>query len=107
MKEKVEIVNVSNAKLLYINKTLESDSLNERQKKQIVEALTKAHTVEEAKTIYETLQSTVAAKSVPQSLSEAINRQSGRSSTLPRRSRQKESLNESALTRMQRLAGIK
>jgi hypothetical protein len=107
LKDKLEESVVTNAKLLYSNRVLISASLNERQKKQIVEALTKAHTVEEAKTIYETLQSTVAAKSVPQSLSEAINRQSGRSSTLPRRSRQKESLNESALTRMQRLAGIK
>ena len=108
LKDKLEESIVTNAKLLYSNRVLISASLNERQKKQIVEALTKAHTVEEAKTIYETLQSTVAAhKSAPQSLSEAVNRQSGRSSTLPRRTPEKESLNESALTRMQRLAGIK
>ena len=108
LKDKLEESIVTNAKLLYSNRVLISASLNERQKKQIVEALTNAHTVEEAKTIYETLQSTVAGnKSAPQSLSEAINRQSGRSSTLPRRTPQKETLNENALSRMQRLAGIK
>ena len=108
LKDKLEESIVTNAKLLYSNRVLISASLNERQKKQIVEALTKAHTVEEAKTIYETLQSTVAAKkSAPQSLSEAVNRKAGRSSTLPRRKPERETLNESALTRMQRLAGIK
>jgi len=108
LKDKLEESVVTNAKLLYSNRVLISASLNERQKKQIVEALTKAHTVEEAKTIYETLQSTVAGnKSAPQSLGEAINRKAGRSSTLPRRKPERQSLNESALTRMQRLAGIK
>ncbi len=108
LKDKLEESVITNAKLLYSNRVLISASLNERQKKQIVEALTKAHTVEEAKTIYETLQSTVAENSsAPQSLSEAISRQAGRSTTLPRRSPKKENLNESALTRMQRLAGIK
>ena len=108
LKDKLEESVVTNAKLLYSNRVLISASLNERQKQQIVEALTKAHSVEEARTIYETLQSTVAAnKSAPQSLSEAINRKAGRSTTLPRRAPKKESLNEGALTRMQRLAGIK
>ena len=108
LKDKLEESIITNAKLLYSNRVLISASLNERQKKQIVEALTKAHTVEEAKTIYETLQSTVAAqKSAPQSLSEAVNRKAGRSSTLPRRKPERETLNESALSRMQRLAGIK
>lgn len=108
LKDKLEESVITNAKLLYSNRVLISASLNERQKKTVVEALTKVRTVEEAKTIYETLQSTVAENtSAPQSLSEAVNRQAGRSSTLPRRTPEKESLNESALTRMQRLAGIK
>ena len=108
LKETLQSVNLSNARLLYTNRALRSTSFNERQKNKIVEAISRADSVSEAKTIYETLQSTVAAsKSAPQSLSEAVNRQSGRSSTLPRRTPEKESLNESALTRMQRLAGIK
>jgi len=109
LKDKLEESIVINAKLLYSNRVLISASLNERQKSKIVEALTNAHTVEEAKTIYETLQSTVVngGSAKEQTLSEAINRQAGRSSTLPRRTPEKESLNEGALTRMQRLAGIK
>ena len=99
---------VTNAKLLYSNRVLISASLNERQKKHIVEALNKAHTVEEARTIYETLQSTVkSGGNSAQTLSEAISRSAGRSSTLPRRNPIKESLNESASSRMKKLAGIK
>ena len=51
LKDKLEESIITNAKLLYSNRVLISASLNERQKKQIVEALTKAHTVDEAKTI--------------------------------------------------------
>jgi hypothetical protein len=40
---------LSNAKLIYSNKTLGDASLNERQKSKIVEAITKARTPEEAK----------------------------------------------------------
>ena len=108
LKDKLEESIVTNAKLLYSNRVLISASLNERQKNKIVEALTNAQTVEEAKTIYETLQSTVNGnKRSPQTLSEAVSRQAGRTSTLPRRNPERETLNESALTRMQRLAGIK
>ena len=108
LKDKLEESVVTNAKLLYSNRVLISASLNERQKSKIVEALNKAHTVDEAKTIYETLQSAVKENtSSPQSLSEAINRNAGRSSTLPRRTPEKESLNEGATARWKRLAGIK
>ncbi len=108
LKDKLEESIITNAKLLYSNRVLISASLNERQKNKIVEALTNAQTVEEAKTIYETLQSTVNGnKRSPQTLSEAVNRQAGRSSTLPRRTPERETLNEGALTRMQKLAGIK
>lgn len=79
MKEKVEATNLSNAKLLYQNKALTSTSLNERQKDKLVEAVSSAESVEEAKVIFETLQSTVGStsrKSRPKSLSEAVQKQS-------------------------------
>jgi len=84
LKDKLEEVNLSNAKLLYTNRVLGSTSLNERQRKKIVEALSKADSVEEAKVIYETLQSAVGVsrKRAPKSLSEAVQRSS---TTLPRR----------------------
>jgi len=109
LKEKVETVNVSNAKLLYINKTLESDSLNERQRRKIVEAISKAESPKEAKVIFETLQSTVGSRevkpSMPKSLSEAVSR----NSSLILNSQRKENNNETDIfsERMQRLAGIK
>ncbi len=104
-------VNLSNAKLLYTNRVLNSDSLNERQKKKIVEAISKVGSVEEAKTIFETLRSTVASNggntNGRNTLSEAANRNR---SSVPFMSRRKvvteSTKHDPALERMQRLAGI-
>ena len=104
MKNTLTEVNLQNAKLLYTNQVLVDDSLNERQKNKIVEAIMKSGSVEETKTIFEALQSTVGAqpnkKVAPKSLSEAVER---RSTTLPRRV-EKES--HSYSDRMKILAGI-
>ena len=65
--------------MLYQNKALNSDSMNERQKHKLVEAVSNAETIEEAKVIFETLQNTVGStsrKSQPKSLSEAVQRSS-------------------------------
>ena len=103
MRDHVDGTNLQNARLLYTNQVLTSDSLNERQKQNIVEAISKAGTVDEAKTIFETLQSAVgnSSKKSPKSLSEAVER---RSSTLPRATKAKTS--DSATDRMKLLAGI-
>ena len=107
MKEALEKVQLSNARLFYTNRVLNSSSLNERQKSKIAEAISDSRSVNEAKVIYETLQSAVGASSSkkgPKSLSEAVNR------TSPLMARHKESSsspnNSSAVERMQRLAGI-
>ena len=79
LKEKLDSVNLSNAKLIYTNKALTSDSLNERQKNKLAEAISNADNIEEAKVIFETLQSTVGStshKSQPKSLGEVIQRPS-------------------------------
>ena len=104
LKENVQDVNLSNARLLYTNRTLGNTSLNERQKQTIVEAISKAGSVEEARTIHETLQSTVSAapKSTPQSLSEAINRPT----SIIRASRKEEPKADPLTARMRKLAGI-
>lgn len=104
LKENVQDVNLSNARLLYTNRTLRNTSLNERQKKTIVEAISKAGSVEEAKTIHETLQSTVSStpKRGPQSLSEAINRPT----SIIRASRKEEPKADPFTARMRKLAGI-
>ena len=105
LKERLESLTVSNAKLLYKNKVLNSNSLNERQKDRIVEALSNAQTADEAKTIYQTLQSTVSSDNkvtAPKSLSEAINR----TSSIIMQTRQNDAP-PPVIERMQRLAGIK
>lgn len=101
-------VNLSNAKLLYTNRILNNASLNERQRNEIVESITGAGSVEEAKTIFETLQNTMlsretSVKSSPNTLSEAVKR-----SVSPFASRgnipQKQT--DTFSKRMQQLAGI-
>ena len=104
LKENVQDVNLSNARLLYTNRTLRNSSLNERQKERIVEAISKAGSVEEAKTIHETLQSTVAStpNRRPQSLSEAITRPT----SIIRASRKEEPKVDPFSARMRKLAGL-
>jgi hypothetical protein len=104
LKGRLEEINLSNARLLYTNRVLNSTSLNERQKTRIVESISNADSVEEAKVIYQTLQSAVGdeQKSSPQSLREAVEKPS---STLPRR--RKTNAQNSHFNRMRALAGIK
>lgn len=106
---KVQESNLANAKLLYTNKVLLDNSLNERQKTQIVESLTTAKNVEETKTIYETLQSAVGStiksnNKQPKSLSEVMRRSS--TTMLPRREKEVVK-NLSVSNRWKTLAGIK
>jgi len=106
LKENLQDVNLSNARLLYTNRVLRNTSLNERQKTKIAEAISNAGSVTEAKTIYHTLESTVEAKPnkrSPQSLSEAI----GRRTSVLRATRQESTSSDPFSERMKRLAGIK
>ena len=105
LKETLQTVNLSNARLLYTNRVLRNTSLNERQKSRIVEAISKADSVTEAKTIYNTLESTVesAPKRGPKSLSEAIHRPT----SVIRASRHSDSQPTDVFAeRMRKLAGI-
>ena len=109
MQEHVYHVNLSNAKLLYTNRVLSDPSLNERQRNKIVDAITQCGSVEEAKIIYETLQSAVGnaktkKSAKPQSLREAVSRD--RSLLLPRR-QEKQPRDAQAYNRMKALAGLK
>jgi len=106
LKEKVEQTLLENAKLLYMNQALNSASLNERQKSNVVESIRKADSVEEAKVIFETLQSAAGSSTSrkPKSLSEAISRPS---STLPRRRKERAQGETIVKDRFQRLAGLK
>ena len=109
LQEKLETLNVSNAKLLYINQALENASLNERQKEKVVEAISKAETVQEAKIVFETLNDTVVSSPVDKretTLSEVVSRKS--TLLVAARNEQKTKKNANPLfNRMQALAGIK
>ena len=108
LQEKLETSNVSNAKLLYINRALENASLNERQKRKIVESISKAETVQEAKIVFETLHDaapTSPAERKMTSLNEAISRKS--TLLVAAREEQKQKVANPLFDRMQMLAGIK
>jgi hypothetical protein len=111
LSEKLNETMLSNAKLIYSNKTLGDASLNERQKSKIVEAIAKARTPEEAKTLCETLKATVNSgieKRSPRTLSESVQRKSNLSGILPRRNKQvNESEEHTFADHMKKLAGIK
>ena len=106
MEEVLNETLLSNAKLLYSNQTLSDASLNERQKRKIVEAIASANTPEEAKTLHETLKATVGStnKYKPKSLRESIQRRSSLSGIMPRKN--KPAPEPSFAERMKKLAGI-
>lgn len=78
VKDRLEETNLQNARLLYANRVLSDNSLNEQQKKRIVGIVDAARSVEEAKMVYETLQKTTATRSEnsPESLSEVVSKPS-------------------------------
>lgn len=104
LKDALNETSVQNAKLLYTNEALSSDSLNGRQKTKLVEAISNAKSVEEAKVIFETLQSTVSGtkKESPKTLSEAVSRKS----TLLPQTKEAKQPTDPRIDRMQRLAGL-
>jgi hypothetical protein len=101
-------MNLANAKLVYQNKALGSSSLNERQKTQIVEAVSRASSVEEAKVLFETIQNAVGAplsnqSRRPQTLREAVSKHT---SLLLTSQRESKATNDPRMDRMLRLAGL-
>ena len=108
LQEKLETMNVSNAKLLYINQALENASLNERQKRKIVEAISKADTVQEAKIVFDTMSDAVSTTSDvkrDETLNEVVSRRS--SLLVAARNEQPKKDANPLYNRMQKLAGIK
>ena len=101
-------MNLANAKLVYQNKALGSTSLNERQKNKIVEAVSRANSVEEAKVLYETIQNAVGVSTSskglrPQTLREAVSKHT---SLLLSSQRESKATNDPRMDRMLRLAGL-
>lgn len=109
LQEKLQMVNLTNAKLLYKNKVLNSSSLNERQKVKLVKTISNAKSVEESKAIYEALLNSVGSysdKKESESLSEVIGKKS-KLSTFILSSRKESEKPNPVRNRMKILAGIK
>lgn len=105
LKETLQNVNLSNARLLYTNRVLRNTSLNERQKSRIVDAISKAGSVAEARTIHNTLENTVQS-ALPRrqnSLSETISRPT---SVIRASREEKPKPADVFVDRMRQLAGI-
>jgi hypothetical protein len=106
-KNQLTKLNLANAKLVYQNKALNSASLNERQKTQIVEAVQSANSVEEASMIFETVQNAVGSapdqRTRPQTLREAVQRPT---SLLLNSKKNNEATVDPNMGRMLRLAGL-
>jgi hypothetical protein len=106
-KSQLTKLNLDNAKLVYQNKALNSASLNERQKNQIVEAVQSANSVEETGMIFETIQNAVGSapdqRTRPQTLREAVQRPT---SLLLNSKKNNEATRDPKMGRMLRLAGL-
>jgi len=102
---KLEELNFSNVKLVYTNRALKSDSLNERQKEKLVEAISNVDSVEEAKIVFETLNQNVVTKSdkAPRNLSEAVSKNN---QLILKSNKEKQPANRNQVDRMKKLAGL-
>jgi len=105
LKSKLDELTVANAKLALQNEVHMNESLNRRQKSQIVESIREATSVKDAKVIHEVLQSSAGASNSKsrESLNEAISRPSH---TIPRREIKTNAVESDLRNRFQTLAGI-
>jgi hypothetical protein len=103
--KKLEEVNFSNAKLIYTNRVLNSDSLNERQKEKLAEAISKVGSVEEAKIVFNTLQDNLSSKSqkAPKTLNEAVSKNN---QLILKSNKEKQPANKNQVDRLKKLAGL-
>ena len=108
-KDQLNILILENAKLLYQNKALNSASLNERQKENIVEAVRNASSVEETKMLFETLQSAVGIRKNrrTESLREAVSKPTTSMLLSSNRGSDASTTVDPNMDRMLRLAGLK
>lgn len=65
LRSKLAETNLFNAKLVYANKLLQSESLSKRQKAQVIERLEKAKTVREVKIVYQGLLDVLTSRARP------------------------------------------
>ena len=110
LKEKLDEVNLSNARLIFSNRVLKDVSLNERQKKKLVDTISEAKTIKEVRTIHKTLQSSVSGvrgnQRTTKSLNEVLTERKPHAFEGSRSERPNKG-SDDFIFRMQKLAGIK
>ena len=101
-------VNLLNSKLLYTNKIFRNKNLTENQKIKVLKAFDKAETVKQAKTIYETLNENLVAKTKKSNIRESLGAASKPAGVAPKRALTENVIQEDAMVnRFKQLAGIK
>lgn len=101
-------VNLLNSKLLYTNKIFRGKNLTENQKIKVLKAFDRAETVKQAKTIYETLNENLVAKTKKSSIRESLGAASKPAGVAPKRTITENVVQEDAMVnRFKQLAGIK
>jgi hypothetical protein len=100
-------VNLLNSKLLYTNKIFRGKNLTENQKIKVLKAFDKAETVKEAKSIFETLNENLVAKSAKSNIRESLGMASKPAGVAPKRQLNENVVQEDAMiARFKKLAGI-
>jgi len=102
LRRELNEVNLLNAKLLYVNKIFKAKSLSESQKLQVITSFDKATTIKEAKVVFESLNTALAAPK--RQIKESLGFASRAAGIAPRKQQIVES--NDAITRMQKLANI-
>ena len=100
-------VNLLNSKLLYTNKIFRNKNLTENQKIKVLKAFDKAETVKQAKTIFETLNENLVAKTKKSNIRESLGAASKPAGVAPKRNLNEGIVQEDAMvSRFKKLAGI-
>jgi len=109
LQTELDEVNLLNSKLLYTNKIFKAKNLTENQKIKVLKAFDKAETVQEAKTIFETLNENLVNKSTKSNIKESIGLASKSAGVAPKRlmTEQKVVEEDAMVSRFKKLAGIK
>jgi hypothetical protein len=104
LRSELNEVNLLNAKLLYVNKIFKARNLNESQKLKVIAQFDKATTAKEAKTIFESMSTAIAATSKKSALKESIGFASKAAGVAPKKNIVEV---DETMSRWQMLAGIK
>lgn len=108
LRSELNEVNLLNSKLLYTNKIFKNKNLTENQKIKVLKAFDKAETVKEAKSIFETLNENLVAKTKKSNIRESLGAASKPAGVAPKRTLNEGIVQEDAMVnRFKQLAGIK